>query len=76
MKSLFQKVGIACVGRKSKFEEMKALIIDDESKARSLLEAILKQKCPEITEIILASDLPSGVKLIKKIEPQIILSRH
>ena len=51
---------------------MKALIIDDESKARSLLEAIITQKCPEITEIIIASDLPSGIKKIRKEEPKII----
>lgn len=55
-----------------KFGMMKALIIDDESKARSLLEAILKQKCPVITEILLASDLPSGVKLIRKESPNLI----
>lgn len=51
---------------------MKALIIDDEAKARKLLTVLLADHCPVITEISEASDLPKGVKLIHTIKPDII----
>jgi two-component system LytT family response regulator len=51
---------------------MKALIIDDENKARRLLEALLLDVCPEITHIYQASDLVSGVKLIDEEQPDIV----
>jgi two-component system LytT family response regulator len=51
---------------------MKVLIIDDESKARSLLEIIISDKCDEITEIYKAEDLESGVEMIKKMSPEIV----
>lgn len=51
---------------------MKALIVDDESKARSLLQTLIQKKCPEITEIFLAEDLPEAIKLIKSKTPHIV----
>lgn len=51
---------------------MRALIIDDETKARSLLEALIQQNCPQISEIVMAEDLPSGVKQIKKFNPDLV----
>lgn len=51
---------------------MKALIIDDEAKARSLLNIILQENCEEISEIFEASTLLSGVEIIKKEEPKLI----
>lgn len=51
---------------------MKAVIIDDEKKARNLLRVILTEYCPEVNEIEEAADLPSGVKLIRKIKPDIV----
>ena len=51
---------------------MKALIIDDENKARRLLERLLQEQCPEITEIIGASNLESGVDRIKKDLPDLV----
>ncbi len=45
---------------------MKIVIIDDERKARILLESIILERCKEITQIFQASDLESGVEIIKK----------
>lgn len=51
---------------------MKAIIIDDEPKARNLLRKIVDDFCPSITEVEEAEDLPSGVELIKTIQPDIV----
>ena len=51
---------------------MKVVIIDDEPKARKLLEILVKENCPKITEILTAEDLLSGVEIIKKERPQIV----
>ncbi|MDH7446901.1 LytR/AlgR family response regulator transcription factor [Aquimarina sp. 2201CG14-23] len=51
---------------------MKALVIDDENKARRLLQALIEGECKDITTIIQASDLESGVQLIKAEEPDIV----
>lgn len=49
------------------------IIIDDEPKARTLLQAIIKEYCPELSIDALCSDLASGVKAIKKYKPGLIL---
>lgn len=51
---------------------MKAVIIDDENKARHLLATILEEYCPQITNIIQAENLTNGVKQIRKHEPDIV----
>lgn len=51
---------------------MKALIIDDEDKARRLLRGLVKDNCPQITEIREASDLPEGVRVINEFQPDIV----
>ena len=51
---------------------MKALIIDDEKKARQVLHILVEENCPKITEIFEASDLLSGIELIKKEQPSIV----
>ena len=51
---------------------MKVIIIDDENKSRRLLEAMLLDVTTEITTILHASDLESGVALIKAEAPQIV----
>ncbi|MBV1924506.1 MAG: LytTR family DNA-binding domain-containing protein [Flavobacteriaceae bacterium] len=51
---------------------MKAIIIDDESKARNLLRILIEENCPKITQIFEASDLLSGVEIIKKETPNIV----
>ncbi|MCG8575333.1 MAG: LytTR family DNA-binding domain-containing protein [Flavobacteriales bacterium] len=51
---------------------MKAVIIDDESKARNLLDSLLSEYCPEVTVVGSAPDLPSGVDLIRSTQPNIV----
>ncbi|WP_300570227.1 LytTR family DNA-binding domain-containing protein [Flavobacterium sp.] len=51
---------------------MKAIIIDDERKARNLLRVLIEENCSKITKIIEAEDLLSGVALIKEEQPQIV----
>lgn len=51
---------------------MKALIIDDENKARQVLHILIEENCPKITQILEAEDLLSGVELIKKEQPNIV----
>ncbi len=51
---------------------MKVLIIDDESKARSLLHTIISEYCLEIETIFQAENLLKGIEIIKK-EPIKIL---
>ncbi|WP_047245637.1 LytR/AlgR family response regulator transcription factor [Maribacter thermophilus] len=51
---------------------MKAIVIDDEEKARDLLFHLLKEYCPQIHQISLAKDLFEGVEKIKKERPDIV----
>ncbi len=51
---------------------MKAIIIDDELKARSVLNTLIEEECPKIKEIKDADDLLSGIKLIREFKPQIV----
>ena len=51
---------------------MKAVIIDDESKARRLLYTILKDYCPQVTQIEEAKNLMDGVQLIRNAAPDIV----
>jgi len=51
---------------------MKAIIIDDETRARSLLTKMLKEYCPEIEVVADCADLPAGVKSIRKLKPEIV----
>jgi two-component system LytT family response regulator len=48
------------------------IIIDDESKARILLKAMLERYAPELEVIADCQDLPSGVKAIRKLKPDLI----
>lgn len=51
---------------------MKAIVIDDEEKARKLLTVLVEENCPEITELKQAENLPEGVKLINEFKPEIV----
>ncbi|MDO1501450.1 LytTR family DNA-binding domain-containing protein [Winogradskyella maritima] len=51
---------------------MKALIIDDENKARRLLRCIIEEFCPEIITIFEAPELETGVEIIKAEQPDIV----
>ncbi|WP_407556163.1 LytR/AlgR family response regulator transcription factor [Winogradskyella sp. 4-2091] len=51
---------------------MKALIIDDEKKARQVLQILVEENCPKITSILQADNLLTGVELIKQQAPNIV----
>ena len=51
---------------------MKVLIIDDEQKARDVLQLLIAQLCKSIKEVITADCLADGVDLIKQHKPQIV----
>lgn len=51
---------------------MKALIIDDEKKARSLLSALVNEYCPDIEFLDEAEDLLSGIEKIKTQKPDLV----
>lgn len=49
-----------------------SIIIDDEPKARLVLQAVIEQYCPSVTILEQCADLPSGVKAIKKHKPNLV----
>ncbi|SFN91069.1 two component transcriptional regulator, LytTR family [Bizionia echini] len=51
---------------------MKALIIDDEKKARQVLQILVEENCPKISTILQADNLLSGVDLIRQETPSIV----
>jgi two-component system LytT family response regulator len=50
----------------------KAIIIDDEKMARTLLEGMLNEYCKDITIVESCKDLPTGVKAIRKLNPDLV----
>lgn len=51
---------------------MKAIIIDDEARARTLMRKMLNEYCKEVEVIADCADLPAGVKAIRKMKPDIV----
>ncbi|MES2862877.1 MAG: LytTR family DNA-binding domain-containing protein [Bacteroidota bacterium] len=52
---------------------MKAIIIDDEKRARVSLALLLQEYCPQITVVSECENLPEGVKAIRKFQPDLVL---
>lgn len=52
---------------------MKAIIIDDEKRARISLSLLLQEYCPEVTIVAECENLPQGVKSIRKHQPDLVL---
>lgn len=52
----------------------KAIIIDDEAKARRLLQMLVEENCPQIEIVAEAEDVPSAVKAIHLHKPDIVFS--
>lgn len=55
-----------------KLQVMKAVIIDDERNARLLLKIMLQEHCPSVTILAECEDLPSGIKAIRRDNPDFI----
>ena len=52
---------------------MKAIIIDDEKRARISISYILQEYCPNVTIVAECENLAEGVKAIRKNQPNIVL---
>ena len=52
---------------------MKAIIIDDEKRARISLALLLQEYCPEVTVVAECENLPEGIKAIRTQQPDIVL---
>lgn len=51
---------------------LKAIIIDDEQKARRILQNLLAEHCPEVEILDSVEDVPNGVKAIVKHKPDLV----
>ncbi len=51
---------------------LKAIIVDDEPKLRTVLEIKLKEKCPDIELVGMAGNVPEGFELINQHKPDLI----
>lgn len=51
---------------------IRAIIIDDENKARQLLQAMLGDLCPEVQVETVCNNLASGIKAIKQYKPDLV----
>lgn len=51
---------------------MKAIIIEDEKRARMLLKALLQDHCPEIVVLGDYATLESGIEAIKRSQPELV----
>jgi two-component system LytT family response regulator len=51
---------------------IRAIIIDDEVQARKLLQVLLKSHCKQVEVLEECTDLPNGVKAIRKHKPDLI----
>lgn len=52
--------------------EIKAIIIDDEERARNSLSTLLREFCPEVQVLATAANVPEGVLLINKMRPDLV----
>jgi two-component system, LytTR family, response regulator len=51
---------------------MKAIIVDDEQRARDVLSQMLKEFCPDVNVVDLCKDVPSAVISINKHQPDVV----
>lgn len=53
-------------------QKLKAIIVDDELRARELLNNLIKEFCADVVVIDACADLPNAVKSIRKLKPDVI----
>lgn len=51
---------------------LKAIIVDDEAKARRILENFITEYCPQLSIVAISEDVPQAVKAIKKSQPDVV----
>ena len=52
----------------------KVVVVDDESKARSVLKALISEYCPDLDIVAEAENVPQAVQQINKWQPDIVFS--
>ncbi len=52
---------------------MKAIIVDDEKRARMNLSILLNEYCPHVEIVADCENLPEGVKAIRRLKPDLVL---
>lgn len=52
--------------------EIKAIIIDDEERARHSLSALIQEFCPDVQIVGMAANVPDGVLAINKLRPDLV----
>jgi two-component system LytT family response regulator len=53
--------------------KLKTIIVEDEAKSREMLRKMVEMFCPEVQIAGVAESVPAAVKLIKEVQPDIIL---
>ncbi len=51
---------------------MRALIIDDEQKARNILQTLLQENCSDVEIVGSAANVPEGIKAIHTLQPDVV----
>ncbi|MCA6361417.1 MAG: response regulator transcription factor [Bacteroidetes bacterium] len=49
-----------------------AVIVEDETKSREVLETLVKTNCPDVQVVATADAVASGVELIRKVNPKLV----
>lgn len=52
---------------------MRAIIIDDEKRARMNLSILLDENCPQVEVVAECENLPEGIKAIRRLQPDLVL---
>jgi two-component system LytT family response regulator len=53
-------------------DQIRAIIIDDEERARNTLRALLKEYCPQVEVVGICANIPEGVLNINQKRPQLV----
>lgn len=53
-------------------KKFSVVIVDDEAKARRIMETLINEHCPQLQIVEMADDVLSGVKAIQKHKPDIV----
>jgi two-component system, LytTR family, response regulator len=53
-------------------EKLKALIVDDEPRARSILQNMLAENCPQVAVLDAVGNVPEAIKAIHTLQPDLV----
>lgn len=53
-------------------DKLKALIVDDEPRARSILQNMLAENCPQVTVLDAVGNVPEAIKAIHTLQPDLV----